>query len=154
MDIVDPTKSAYLKDAAKKRMSFSREMSLKRAVSHRAVLVRKDGTLADTQYADQYVDRDRVRADLKRAASRVSFGGALGAADDGASAVSRDVLQRSLTKCARTRCAKRGTFAISSVMLQSPVCRLPVAACCSCTTTQSARTSRNFSAIPLPRSIS
>ena len=74
MDIVNPDKSTYLADAATKRMSFSREMSLKRSVTHRFVLVKKDGTLAHTQYADQYVDADRVRQDLKRQASCVSFG--------------------------------------------------------------------------------
>ena len=70
MDIVNPEKSTYLEEAAQKRMSFSREMSLKRAVSHRTMLVKKDGTLANTQYTDQYVDRGRVTAELRRQASQ------------------------------------------------------------------------------------
>ena len=97
MDIVHPEKSTYATDAAKKHMSFSREMSLKRSVSRRVVLVKKDGALADTQYTDQYVDKGRVRAELKKQMSCVSFGGLL-AADGGGSGVS--AFQRSLSKCA------------------------------------------------------
>lgn len=111
MDIVKPECSTYLKKSATLKMSYAREMSLKRAVSHRAVFVHKDGTLASTQYSDQYVDRDRVAADLKRSVSvagakalkrgaSVRFGGADDRSNGNASTITRSTLARSLTKCA------------------------------------------------------
>jgi hypothetical protein len=65
MNIVEPSTSSYLKEAAKRKMSFSREKSLKRAISYRAVLVTPKGTIAESQYNDQYLDRQVVMETLK-----------------------------------------------------------------------------------------
>jgi hypothetical protein len=70
MNIVKPEESQYLERASEHKMSYYREKSLKRAVSYRAVLVKKDGKLAQTQYIDQYLDKEMVMVSLKKQASR------------------------------------------------------------------------------------
>lgn len=72
MNIVDPSKSQYLKEASTRKMSYYRERSLARSVSSRAPLVKQDGTLAVGQYHDQYYDKEQVARTLKASFSMAS----------------------------------------------------------------------------------
>jgi hypothetical protein len=65
MNIVDPSKSEYLKETSKRKMSYYREQSLKRVISYRAVLLTTKGKLAESQYHDQYLDKEVVMETLK-----------------------------------------------------------------------------------------
>eukprot|EP00892_Ulva_mutabilis_P002981 jgi/Ulvmu1/12684/UM094_0041.1 len=66
MNITDPDSCTYLEEASGRKMSYYRERSLARAVSYRATMVKKNGDLADSQYTDQYFDRETVMATLRR----------------------------------------------------------------------------------------
>lgn len=66
MNITDPGSCTYLEEASGRKMSYYRQRSLARAVSYRAPMVKKDGDLADSQYTDQYFDRETVMATLRR----------------------------------------------------------------------------------------
>lgn len=69
INVTQPRKCPYLASAPQREMSYYRKKSLQRAVSYRATLVKRDGTLASTQYSDQYVDAGVARAAVKRALS-------------------------------------------------------------------------------------
>lgn len=66
MNITDPSSCTYLEEAAGRKMSYYRQRSLARAVSYRAPMVKKNGDLAESQYTDQYYDRETVMATLRR----------------------------------------------------------------------------------------
>jgi hypothetical protein len=66
MNITEPEKCTYLEEAADRRMSYSRQKSLSRAVSYRQTLLKKSGDLADSQYTDQYLDRETVMNTLRK----------------------------------------------------------------------------------------
>jgi hypothetical protein len=69
INITQPGKCTYLASTSQREMSYYRKKSLKRAVSYRATLVKRDGTLASTQYSDQYIDKDEAMASVKRSFS-------------------------------------------------------------------------------------
>lgn len=66
MNITNPESCTYLEEAAGRKMSYYRQRSLARAVSYRAPMIKKNGDLADSQYTDQYFDRETVMATLRR----------------------------------------------------------------------------------------
>jgi hypothetical protein len=75
MNITNPEECTYLQDAASRRMSYSRQKSLARAISYRQTLVKRNGELADSQYTDQYLDKESIVAALKKQQStRLSVG--------------------------------------------------------------------------------
>ena len=101
MNITDPSDDSYLKAASKRKMSYSRQQSLKRAISHRAVLVTPKGEVAHSQYADQYLDHSVVMSTLKKQQSRrLSFAADL---EDGDAALEHrcavDRVSQRLSKC-------------------------------------------------------
>lgn len=122
MNIVNPEDSTYLARASERKMSYYREKSLKRAVSYRAVLVKKDGTLANSQYNDQYLDREAVQADLKRQQSRRSV---VGTAPDDATRASQAGMSQMLGKYVpplRARAAGMHPFLEGPSSTRSRVC--------------------------------
>lgn len=70
MDIVNPEECTYLEDSAGRKMSYTRQKSLSRAISYRQTLVKRNGELADSQYTDQYLDRETIVASLKKQQSK------------------------------------------------------------------------------------
>lgn len=89
MNITDPGSCTYLEEASGRKMSYYRQRSLARAVSYRAPMVKKDGDLADSQYTDQYFDRETVMATLRRQHSQARPSTAPGAG-----------VEHALSKCA------------------------------------------------------
>jgi hypothetical protein len=66
MNITNPDECTYLQEAASRTMSYSRQKSLARAISYRQTLVKRNGELADSQYTDQYLDKESIVATLKK----------------------------------------------------------------------------------------
>lgn len=121
MNITDPQDTAYLQAASKRKMSYYRQQSLKRAISHRAVLVTPKGEVAHSQYGDQYLDKAVVRDTLKKQQSkRLSFA----ATEDGDAAMEQrcavDRVSQRLSKCGGSLC-----------VLPVQLCTPPRARCCS-----------------------
>lgn len=87
MNIIDPDECTYLEDAAGRKMSFSRQKSLSRAISYRQTLIKRNGELADSQYTDQYLDKETITATLKRQQSKKSS--TIAANDDAMDALGR-----------------------------------------------------------------
>jgi hypothetical protein len=70
MNIINPRDSTYLEESSERRMSYSRQKSLSRAISYRQTLVKHNGELADSQYTDQYLDKETVMSTLRRQSTR------------------------------------------------------------------------------------
>lgn len=66
MNITNPDECTYLEEAAERKMSYTRQKSLSRAISYRQTLVKRNGELADAQYTDQYLDKETMAVTLKR----------------------------------------------------------------------------------------
>lgn len=89
MNITNPDECTYLEEAAERKMSYTRQKSLSRAISYRQTLVKRNGELADAQYTDQYLDKETMAVTLKRQQSSRQSTAVI---DDGAT----EILGRSL----------------------------------------------------------
>lgn len=97
MNITDPDECTYLEEAAARKMSYTRQKSLSRAVSYRQTLVKRNGELAESQYTDQYLDKETIVSTLKR---QQSTRGTVTIVDDSAT----EALGRYCTLCYPIRC--------------------------------------------------
>ena len=101
MDITNPDKCTYLEEASERKMSYSRQKSLSRAISYRQTLVKRNGELADAQYTDQYLDKETVTATLKK---QQSVRQSVVAFDDGASEALGRCSNPCLDACTQLQC--------------------------------------------------